>query len=161
VTVMSGTAATTLVARDRGLLWHPYAPLDGSASYAVLAADGVRLTLECVRTACYSYSAATSERIDCAKRASAAGCSTWNTSTIKPFADVAISRSSAVSAQHGRLAGSSVIAYRVEYDRRLMWHNVANLMERERVKLASWRALDDATTETDAEKRSHRPRRDK
>ena len=34
-----------LVARDRGLVWHPYAALDGPAPYAVLAADGVRLTL--------------------------------------------------------------------------------------------------------------------
>ena len=41
--VLSGTA---LLARDRGLLWHPYAPLDGPAPYAVTAADGVRLQLE-------------------------------------------------------------------------------------------------------------------
>ena len=34
-----------LVARDRGLLWHPYAPLDGPAPYAVTGADGVRLRL--------------------------------------------------------------------------------------------------------------------
>jgi len=39
-------AATSLPARDRGLLWHPYAPLDGPPPYAVLAADGVRLQLE-------------------------------------------------------------------------------------------------------------------
>ncbi|WP_068400617.1 adenosylmethionine--8-amino-7-oxononanoate transaminase [Kribbia dieselivorans] len=32
-------------ARDRGLLWHPYAPLDGPAPYAVERAEGVRLTL--------------------------------------------------------------------------------------------------------------------
>jgi adenosylmethionine---8-amino-7-oxononanoate aminotransferase len=39
-------AGTALLARDRGLLWHPYAPLDGPAPYAVAAADGVRLQLE-------------------------------------------------------------------------------------------------------------------
>ncbi|MGH8919206.1 MAG: aminotransferase class III-fold pyridoxal phosphate-dependent enzyme, partial [Actinomycetes bacterium] len=38
--------AARLLARDRGLVWHPYAALDGPAPYAVLAADGVRLTLE-------------------------------------------------------------------------------------------------------------------
>lgn len=37
---------TRLAARDRGLLWHPYAPLDGPAPHAVLAAEGVTLTLE-------------------------------------------------------------------------------------------------------------------
>ncbi|TCK26863.1 adenosylmethionine--8-amino-7-oxononanoate transaminase [Pseudonocardia endophytica] len=37
---------TTLVERDRGLLWHPYAPLDGPAPYAVVDASGTRLTLE-------------------------------------------------------------------------------------------------------------------
>ena len=35
----------SLIARDRGLLWHPYAPLDGPEPYAVLAASGVRLEL--------------------------------------------------------------------------------------------------------------------
>ena len=41
------TVATgTLLERDRGLLWHPYAPLDGPSPYAVLAASGTRLTLE-------------------------------------------------------------------------------------------------------------------
>ena len=39
-------AATSLIARDRGLVWHPYAALDGPAPYAVLAADGVRLELQ-------------------------------------------------------------------------------------------------------------------
>jgi adenosylmethionine-8-amino-7-oxononanoate aminotransferase len=39
-------AAARLVARDRGLVWHPYAALDGPAPYAALEADGVRLTLE-------------------------------------------------------------------------------------------------------------------
>ncbi len=41
------TAATaTLLERDRGLLWHPYAPLDGPSPYAVVAASGTHLTLE-------------------------------------------------------------------------------------------------------------------
>lgn len=35
-----------LVARDTGLLWHPYAPLDGPAPYAVHGAEGVWLQLE-------------------------------------------------------------------------------------------------------------------
>lgn len=34
-----------LVARDRGLVWHPYAPLDGDAPYAVHGAAGTRLSL--------------------------------------------------------------------------------------------------------------------
>ncbi|MGO4384257.1 adenosylmethionine--8-amino-7-oxononanoate transaminase [Specibacter sp. RAF43] len=38
-------SARSLIARDRGLLWHPYAPLDGDAPYAVLHAEGTRLTL--------------------------------------------------------------------------------------------------------------------
>ncbi|GAA3695658.1 adenosylmethionine--8-amino-7-oxononanoate transaminase [Arthrobacter ginkgonis] len=42
----SAPAGPTLIARDRGLLWHPYAPLDGPAPYAVTAAEGVRLRLE-------------------------------------------------------------------------------------------------------------------
>ncbi|HWC23290.1 MAG TPA: adenosylmethionine--8-amino-7-oxononanoate transaminase [Flexivirga sp.] len=33
--------------RDRGLVWHPYAPLNGPAPYAVLGASGVRLSLDC------------------------------------------------------------------------------------------------------------------
>lgn len=36
----------TLISRDQGLLWHPYAPLDGDAPYAVHGADGTRLSLE-------------------------------------------------------------------------------------------------------------------
>ena len=36
----------SLIERDRGLLWHPYAPLDGPAPYAVQGAEGVRLQLE-------------------------------------------------------------------------------------------------------------------
>lgn len=34
----------SLAARDRGLLWHPYAALDGPAPYTVEAAEGVTLT---------------------------------------------------------------------------------------------------------------------
>jgi adenosylmethionine-8-amino-7-oxononanoate aminotransferase len=37
---------TGLLTRDRGLVWHPYAALDGPTPYAVVEADGVRLTLE-------------------------------------------------------------------------------------------------------------------
>lgn len=40
------TATATLAVRDRGLLWHPYAPLDGPSPYAVTGASGVRLQLE-------------------------------------------------------------------------------------------------------------------
>jgi len=36
---------SALTARDRGLVWHPYAPLDGPQPYAVEAASGVRLSL--------------------------------------------------------------------------------------------------------------------
>ncbi|MDQ6754746.1 MAG: adenosylmethionine--8-amino-7-oxononanoate transaminase [Actinomycetota bacterium] len=36
-----------LIERDRGLLWHPYAPLDGPDPYAVTGASGVRLRLQC------------------------------------------------------------------------------------------------------------------
>ncbi|WP_159614556.1 adenosylmethionine--8-amino-7-oxononanoate transaminase [Glutamicibacter sp. JC586] len=38
-----------LLARDAGLLWHPYAPLDAGASYAVTEARGTRLVLEDAR----------------------------------------------------------------------------------------------------------------
>ena len=34
-----------VLARDRGLLWHPYAPLDSPPLYAVTAASGVWLDL--------------------------------------------------------------------------------------------------------------------
>lgn len=37
---------TSLLARDAGLLWHPYAPLDGSALYSVTGASGACLTLD-------------------------------------------------------------------------------------------------------------------
>jgi adenosylmethionine---8-amino-7-oxononanoate aminotransferase len=40
------TAAAALLERDRGLVWHPYAALDGPMPYAVLEATGTRLTLE-------------------------------------------------------------------------------------------------------------------
>ncbi|NKX54188.1 adenosylmethionine--8-amino-7-oxononanoate transaminase [Arthrobacter mobilis] len=42
----TGLVDASLAARDRGLLWHPYAPLDGPAPYAVTGAEGVRLQLE-------------------------------------------------------------------------------------------------------------------
>src|SRR5580704_17082683 len=42
----AGTAPPGLLERDRGLVWHPYAALDGPAPYAVLAASGTRLLLE-------------------------------------------------------------------------------------------------------------------
>ena len=38
-------AARSLVERDRGLVWHPYAALDGPAPYEVTGASGVRLQL--------------------------------------------------------------------------------------------------------------------
>jgi len=45
MTLLAGADATALLGRDRGLVWHPYAALDGPAPYAVSAADGVRLSL--------------------------------------------------------------------------------------------------------------------
>ncbi len=42
----SAPTGPSLVERDRGLLWHPYAALDGPDLYAVRAAAGVRLELE-------------------------------------------------------------------------------------------------------------------
>ncbi len=39
------TSARSLLERDRGLVWHPYAPLDGPPPYAVTSASGVRLGL--------------------------------------------------------------------------------------------------------------------
>ncbi|MBC7673949.1 MAG: aminotransferase class III-fold pyridoxal phosphate-dependent enzyme, partial [Polaromonas sp.] len=38
-------AARSLVERDRGLVWHPYAALNGPAPYEVTGASGVRLHL--------------------------------------------------------------------------------------------------------------------
>ena len=45
---MSAVTAVTpgLLERDRGLVWHPYAALDGPAPYAVLSASGIRLSLQ-------------------------------------------------------------------------------------------------------------------
>lgn len=37
---------TTLLERDAGLLWHPYASLDAGAHYAVREAHGAQLVLE-------------------------------------------------------------------------------------------------------------------
>jgi adenosylmethionine---8-amino-7-oxononanoate aminotransferase len=47
-TVLTATPASgaETIRRDRGLLWHPYAPLDGPAPYAVEGAAGVRLRLQ-------------------------------------------------------------------------------------------------------------------
>lgn len=42
---MPDATGSPLAARDRGLVWHPYAPLDGPEPYAVEGASGVRLTL--------------------------------------------------------------------------------------------------------------------
>ena len=36
----------SLLQRDAGLVWHPYAPVDSGALYAVRAASGARLTME-------------------------------------------------------------------------------------------------------------------
>ncbi len=44
-TTLSTRRGGDLAARDHGLVWHPYAPLNGPAPYAVSAADGVRLSL--------------------------------------------------------------------------------------------------------------------
>ncbi len=38
-------SASTLAVRDHGLVWHPYAPLDGPMPYAVRSASGVTLEL--------------------------------------------------------------------------------------------------------------------
>jgi adenosylmethionine-8-amino-7-oxononanoate aminotransferase len=46
MTPAAETGAATLLDRDRGLVWHPYAALDGPAPYAVTAASGTRLRLE-------------------------------------------------------------------------------------------------------------------
>jgi adenosylmethionine-8-amino-7-oxononanoate aminotransferase len=42
---MPDGSASTLASRDRGLVWHPYAPLDGPEPYAVRSASGVSLEL--------------------------------------------------------------------------------------------------------------------
>jgi adenosylmethionine-8-amino-7-oxononanoate aminotransferase len=45
VPAVADAPTATLTARDRGLAWHPYAPLDGPAPYGVTGASGVRLQL--------------------------------------------------------------------------------------------------------------------
>jgi adenosylmethionine-8-amino-7-oxononanoate aminotransferase len=45
MTVLADRAAASLIDRDRGLLWHPYAPLDGPEPYAVTDASGIRLEM--------------------------------------------------------------------------------------------------------------------
>ncbi|GAA2149876.1 adenosylmethionine-8-amino-7-oxononanoate aminotransferase [Humibacillus xanthopallidus] len=42
---MPDGSGSTLTSRDRGLVWHPYAPLDGPEPYAVRSASGVTLEL--------------------------------------------------------------------------------------------------------------------
>jgi adenosylmethionine-8-amino-7-oxononanoate aminotransferase len=42
---MPERSPSPLTGRDRGLVWHPYAPLDGPAPYAVRSASGVTLEL--------------------------------------------------------------------------------------------------------------------
>jgi adenosylmethionine-8-amino-7-oxononanoate aminotransferase len=42
---MPDGSGSTLTSRDRGLVWHPYAPLDGPEPYAVRSASGVSLEL--------------------------------------------------------------------------------------------------------------------
>ena len=42
---MPDGSGSTLASRDRGLVWHPYAPLDGPEPYAVRSASGVSLEL--------------------------------------------------------------------------------------------------------------------
>ncbi|MGC0268084.1 adenosylmethionine--8-amino-7-oxononanoate transaminase [Glutamicibacter soli] len=45
------STATGLLSRDSGMLWHPYAPLDAGALYAVTGAGGAELTLRDARGA--------------------------------------------------------------------------------------------------------------
>ncbi|MDN5769174.1 MAG: aminotransferase class III-fold pyridoxal phosphate-dependent enzyme, partial [Humibacillus sp.] len=42
---LQAVSAPSLAERDRGLVWHPYAPLDGPPPYVVSSASGVRLEL--------------------------------------------------------------------------------------------------------------------
>ncbi|MEP7333208.1 MAG: aspartate aminotransferase family protein, partial [Terracoccus sp.] len=42
---LQAVSAPSLNERDRGLVWHPYAPLDGPRPYSVTSASGVRLGL--------------------------------------------------------------------------------------------------------------------
>lgn len=46
MSALVNTHAPALLERDRALVWHPYAALDGPRPYAVLAASGTRLVLE-------------------------------------------------------------------------------------------------------------------
>ncbi|HEY6493240.1 MAG TPA: adenosylmethionine--8-amino-7-oxononanoate transaminase [Trebonia sp.] len=46
MTPATAVAPPGLLERDRGLVWHPYAALDGPAPYAVHEASGTRLVLE-------------------------------------------------------------------------------------------------------------------
>ena len=46
MSAVAGGARPGLLERDRGLVWHPYAALDGPSPYAVLEASGTRLVLE-------------------------------------------------------------------------------------------------------------------
>jgi adenosylmethionine-8-amino-7-oxononanoate aminotransferase len=46
MTAVTGAVASSLLQRDSGLVWHPYAALNGPLPYAVLAASGSRLVVE-------------------------------------------------------------------------------------------------------------------
>ncbi|HUC26798.1 MAG TPA: adenosylmethionine--8-amino-7-oxononanoate transaminase [Streptosporangiaceae bacterium] len=46
MTAATGARASALLQRDSGLVWHPYAALNGPMPYGVLAASGTRLALE-------------------------------------------------------------------------------------------------------------------
>jgi adenosylmethionine---8-amino-7-oxononanoate aminotransferase len=46
VTVVTGATVPALLERDRGLVWHPYAALNGPMPYGVLGASGTGLVLE-------------------------------------------------------------------------------------------------------------------
>jgi adenosylmethionine-8-amino-7-oxononanoate aminotransferase len=46
MTAPTGAVASSLIQRDNGLVWHPYAALNGPAPYGVLAASGTRLAVE-------------------------------------------------------------------------------------------------------------------
>lgn len=61
------SVALSLAARDRGLVWHPYGPLDGPAPYAAESASGVRLGLR----------SAEGERFDVVDAMSSWWCAIW------------------------------------------------------------------------------------
>lgn len=50
---MPDAIGSSVATRDRGLVWHPYAPLDGPEPYAVEGASGVRLTLRSPDGSCH------------------------------------------------------------------------------------------------------------